>query len=86
MDLRSLAFQYSHPAGSLAVACANLRRHNTWRIASRTANSASATLASNAMARKPDSGKIDLAEVFRRVQTEMLAHLSVFNLIEHAIT
>lgn len=38
------------------------------------------------MSRKPDSGKIDLAEVFRRVQTEMMAHLSVSNLHEHGIT
>jgi hypothetical protein len=38
------------------------------------------------MSRKPDSGKIDLAEVFRRVQTEMMAHLSVSNLLEHGPT
>ena len=38
------------------------------------------------MSRNPDSGQIDLAEVFRRVQTEMVAHLSVSNLFEHGIT
>ena len=38
------------------------------------------------MSRKPDSGKIDLAQVFRRVQTEMVAHLSVNNLHEHGTT
>lgn len=36
------------------------------------------------MARPPDSGHIDLAEVFRRVQTEMLAQLAVGRLFEHA--
>lgn len=38
------------------------------------------------MSRQADSGKIDLAEVFRRVQTEMVSQLSASNLIEHAIT
>lgn len=38
------------------------------------------------MSRQPDSRKIDLAEVFRRVQTEMMAHLSVSNLLEHGPT
>jgi hypothetical protein len=36
------------------------------------------------MPRKPDSGRIDLAEVFLRVQSEMLAQLSVGRLFEHA--
>jgi len=35
------------------------------------------------MPRRPDSGQIDLAEVFRRVQQEMLAQLSVGALFEH---
>lgn len=35
------------------------------------------------MARNPDSGKIDLAEVFHRVQQEMFAHLNVGGLFEH---
>src|SRR5438552_1402305 len=38
------------------------------------------------MPRKPDSGQINLAEVFHRVQQEMLAQLSVGRLIEHAST
>ena len=38
------------------------------------------------MPRRPDSGQIDLAEVFRRVQQEMLAQLSVGRLFEHAST
>ena len=38
------------------------------------------------MARLPDSGQIDLAEVFRRVQKEMLAQLAVGRLFEHAAT
>ncbi|MEO8097353.1 MAG: DUF6602 domain-containing protein [Acidobacteriota bacterium] len=38
------------------------------------------------MPRSPDSGQIDLSEVFRRVQLEMLAHLSVGRLLEHAST
>jgi|SRR5579862_2614899 len=36
------------------------------------------------MPRHPDSGQLDLAEVFRRVQIEMLAQLSVGRLFEHA--
>jgi hypothetical protein len=36
------------------------------------------------MPRHSDSGQIDLAEVFRRVQLEMLAQLSVGRLFEHA--
>jgi len=36
------------------------------------------------MPRKPDSGRIDLVEVFRRVQTQMLSDLSVGGLFEHA--
>lgn len=36
------------------------------------------------MPRHPDSGQIDLAEVFRRVQHEMLAQLAVGRLFEHA--
>ena len=36
------------------------------------------------MPRKPDSGHLDLAEVFHRVQQEMLAQLSVGRLFEHA--
>jgi hypothetical protein len=35
------------------------------------------------MPRRPDSGQIDLAEIFRRVQQEMLAQLSVGGLFEH---
>ena len=38
------------------------------------------------MPRRPDSGHIDLAEIFRRVQEEMLAQLSVGRLFEHAST
>jgi hypothetical protein len=38
------------------------------------------------MPRRPDSGQIDLAEIFRRVQQEMLAQLSVGRLFEHAST
>jgi hypothetical protein len=38
------------------------------------------------MPRRPDSGQIDLAEIFRRVQEEMLAQLSVGKLFEHAST
>ncbi len=38
------------------------------------------------MSRNPDSGRINLAEVFRRVQTEMLAHLAVGSLFEHGST
>jgi len=38
------------------------------------------------MPRSPDSGRIDLAEVFRRVQQEMLAQLSVGKLFEHPST
>jgi hypothetical protein len=36
------------------------------------------------MSRRPDSGTIDLAEVFRRVQQQMLADLAVGRLFEHA--
>jgi hypothetical protein len=36
------------------------------------------------MPRRPDSGQIDLTEVFRRVQQEMLAQLAVGRLFEHA--
>ena len=36
------------------------------------------------MPRKPDSGQIDLAEIFHRVQSEMLAQLKVGGLFEHA--
>jgi hypothetical protein len=36
------------------------------------------------MPRKPDSGRIDLIEIFRRVQTQMLSDLSVGGLFEHA--
>jgi hypothetical protein len=36
------------------------------------------------MPRRPDSAHIDLPEVFRRVQQEMLAQLSVGRLFEHA--
>jgi len=36
------------------------------------------------MARPHDSGQLDLAEVFRRVQQEMLAQLAVGGLFEHA--
>src|SRR6185295_20091133 len=38
------------------------------------------------MPRRPDSAQIDLAEIFRRVQREMLAQLSVGRLFEHAST
>src|SRR5271169_6785358 len=38
------------------------------------------------MSRRPDSGQIDLAEVFRRVQHEMLAQLAVGRAFEHAST
>ena len=38
------------------------------------------------MPRRPDSGQIDLAEIFHRVQQEMLAQLSVGRLFEHAST
>jgi hypothetical protein len=38
------------------------------------------------MPRRPDSGQIDLGEIFRRVQEEMLAQLSVGKLFEHAST
>ncbi len=38
------------------------------------------------MPRRPDSGQIDLAEIFSRVQQEMLAQLSVGRLFEHAST
>ena len=38
------------------------------------------------MPRAPDSGQLDLSEVFRRVQHEMLAHLAVGRLFEHAST
>jgi hypothetical protein len=38
------------------------------------------------MPRRPDSGQIDLGEIFRRVQQEMLAQLSVGRLFEHAST
>jgi hypothetical protein len=38
------------------------------------------------MPRKPDSGRIDLIEIFRRVQTQMLSDLSVGGLFEHAST
>ena len=38
------------------------------------------------MAGSPDSGYLDLAEVFRRVQSEMLAQLSVGGLFEHPST
>ena len=43
-------------------------------------------LHSGRMPRRPDSGQIDLAEIFRRVQQEMLAQLSVGRLFEHAST
>jgi hypothetical protein len=36
------------------------------------------------MSRAPDSGQLDLAEVFRRVQQQMLAELAVGRLFEHA--
>jgi hypothetical protein len=36
------------------------------------------------MPRKPDSGRIHLIEVFRRVQTQMLSDLSVGGRFEHA--
>jgi hypothetical protein len=36
------------------------------------------------MPRKPDSGRVDLIEIFRRVQTQMLSDLSVGGLFEHA--
>jgi hypothetical protein len=42
------------------------------------------TLSTNRMSRRPDSGTIDLAEVFRRVQQQMLADLAVGRLFEHA--
>ena len=38
------------------------------------------------MPRHADSGRVDLAEIFRRVQSEMLAQLSVGRLFEHAST
>jgi hypothetical protein len=38
------------------------------------------------MPRSPDSGQINLAEVFRRVQHEMLAQLAVGRLFEHPST
>lgn len=38
------------------------------------------------MANLPDSRRIEIAEVFRRVQAEMIAHLSISNLVEHTIT
>jgi hypothetical protein len=38
------------------------------------------------MSRRPDSGQLDLSEVFRRVQQEMLAQLAVGRLFEHAST
>ena len=38
------------------------------------------------MSRPPDSGRIDLAEVFRRAQREMLAQLAMGGLIEHGPT
>jgi hypothetical protein len=36
------------------------------------------------MSRRPDSGQLNLAEVFHRVQKEMLAQLAVGRLFEHA--
>jgi hypothetical protein len=36
------------------------------------------------MPRKPDSGQLDLTDVFHRVQTEMLAQMRVGGLFEHA--
>jgi len=36
------------------------------------------------MPRKPDSGQLDLAEVFRRVQVQMLSELAVGSMFEHA--
>jgi hypothetical protein len=36
------------------------------------------------MPRKPDSGRLNLAEVFRRVQHRMLSELAVNRLLEHA--
>jgi hypothetical protein len=36
------------------------------------------------MPRSPDSGQLDLAEVFRRVQTEMLSQLAIGRMFEHA--
>ena len=36
------------------------------------------------MPRSPDSGQLDLSEVFRRVQRQMLAQLAVGRLFEHA--
>ena len=36
------------------------------------------------MPRHPDSAQLDLAEIFRRVQQEMLAQLAVGRLFEHA--
>ena len=41
-------------------------------------------LSSKRMARKPDSGRLALADVFLRVQQEMLAQLAVGGLFEHA--
>jgi len=38
------------------------------------------------MSRPPDSGRLDLAEVFRRAQEEMLAQLAMGGLIEHGPT
>src|SRR6266542_1167016 len=38
------------------------------------------------MPRSVDSGQIDLAQVFRRIQTRMLADLSIAGLLEHAST
>jgi hypothetical protein len=38
------------------------------------------------MPRRPDSGRIDLPEIFHRVQSEMLAQLKVGGLFEHAST
>ena len=42
------------------------------------------TLIDAFMPRKPDSGRIDLIEIFRRVQAQMLSDLSVGGLFEHA--
>lgn len=36
------------------------------------------------MPRRPDSAQLDLTEIFRRVQSQMLADLAVGNLFEHA--
>lgn len=38
------------------------------------------------MARMPDTRRIDISEIFSRVQSEMIAHLSICNLVEHTIT